>query len=171
MKSGPYVYLPVLGPSTVRDLAGGGVDAALLVAAFCWAVGSVYSKQLPQAPHPFMAVAAQMLCGGTMMALAGLARGEAAGFHPAAVTRSSALALAYLVLIGALVGYSAYVWLLRVSTPARVSTYAYVNPFIAVLLGWSIGHEPINGGILLAGALIIGAVVLITTSRAAEQKK
>ncbi len=140
--------------------------AALLIAALCWAVGSVYSKQLPQASHPLMVVSAQMLCGGAMMAAAGLLRGEAIGFHPAAVSRVSMLALVYLVLIGALVGFTAYVWLLGVSTPARVSTYAYVNPFIAVLLGWSVGHEPISGGILLAGALIIGAVVLITTSRA-----
>ena len=142
---------------------------ALLGAALCWAIGSVYSKQMPQAANPLMAVAAQMLCGGALMVATALARGEAAGFHPSAVSRTSLYALVYLVLIGALVGFTAYVWLLRVSTPARVSTYAYVNPFIAVVLGWFVAHEPISGSILLAGSLIIGAVVLITTSRASAR--
>ena len=141
--------------------------AVLMGAALCWAVGSIWSKYLPHAAHPLMSVAAQMLCGGGMMLAFGLARGEMASFQPAAVSSASLLALAYLVLIGALVGFTAYVWLLQVSTPARVSTYAYVNPFIAVLLGHFVAHEPITGSILAAGGLIIGAVILITTSRAA----
>ena len=154
-----------------RDRAGhSAVDplgvAALMFATLCWAVGSVWSKYLPQAPHPLMSVAAQMLWGGGLMLACGLARGEAAGFHPDAVSAASLLALTYLVFIGALVGFTAYVWLLRVSTPARVSTYAYVNPIIAVLLGHFLAHEPISGSLLVAGGLIIGAVILITTSRA-----
>ena len=162
------VALIVLGKdaSGHRAVDGLGV-AALLGASFCWAVGSVYSKGLPQASHPLMAVSAQMLCGGGMMTLAALVHGEVAEFDPARVSRASLLALAYLIFIGALVGFTAYVWLLRVSTPARVSTYAYVNPLIAVLLGASLGHEVIHGSTLLAGGLIVVAVILITTSRAA----
>jgi drug/metabolite transporter (DMT)-like permease len=143
--------------------------AALLAASLCWAIGSLYSKHAPQAAHPLMAVGAQMICGGGLMLLAGFAGGEAAGFHLAQVSRASWLALVYLTFIGALVGFTAYVWLLRVCDPAKVSTYAYVNPLIAVLLGCWVGHEPMSGSIFAAGALIIGAVVLITTRRAAPR--
>ena len=91
----------------------------------------------------------------------GVVAGELAGFDPSAVSARSLLATAYLLIFGSLVGFSAYLWLLRVSTPSRVATYAYVNPIVAVLLGWALADEPLTPRVFLAAAVIIGAVVLI----------
>jgi drug/metabolite transporter (DMT)-like permease len=143
--------------------------ALLLIATLSWACGSIFSRHAPQNESALLNIAMQMLCGGALMLLAGLALGEARQFHPAQITATSAWAFVYLTLIGSLVGFTAYVWLLQVSTPARVSTYAYVNPFIAVLLGRLVLHEPLPRSILLAGACIIGAVMLITTAKAGRR--
>jgi drug/metabolite transporter (DMT)-like permease len=109
-----------------------------------------------------------MLCGGAWLLLAGVARGELASADPSGFTTESVLALLYLVVFGSLVGFSAYVWLLGVSTPARVSTYAYVNPVVAVLLGWAILDEPLTPRVLAAAAVIILAVAVITTGKRPE---
>ena len=93
----------------------------------------------------------QMICGGGLMLLVGLAAGETGRFHPGAITSASAWAFVYLTLIGSLVGFTAYVWLLQVSTPARVSTYAYVNPLIAVVLGRLVLHEPFPSSLVFSG--------------------
>jgi drug/metabolite transporter (DMT)-like permease len=97
--------------------------------------------------------------------LAGLLSGEAAKVDASAISAKSVLALIYLILIGAIVGYSAYIWLLRVSTPARVSTYAYVNPVVAVLLGWLFAGETVSPRVIAAAAVIVAGVALITLSR------
>src|SRR5438477_8786936 len=104
-----------------------------------------------------------MICVGLLLAIAGLLLGEAKQFHPSNVTSLSLGAFAYLVLIGAIVGYTAYFWLLRHCDPAKVATYAYVNPIVAVLLGALFAHETITLRTLLAAALIIGSVALIIT--------
>ncbi len=106
----------------------------------------------------------QMICGGVLQFLLGTCLGELNDFDPSKITASSAWAFAYLTFIGSLVGYTAFFWLLQVSTPARVSTHAYVNPFVAVLLGWWFLHEPIPQSLILAGLLILFSVVLITRS-------
>lgn len=140
--------------------------AAVLVAAnLCWAAGSIYARHARQPASALMAVALQMLTGGALQLLLGLALGEAEAFDPGRITARSAWAFAYLTLVGSLVGYTAYVWLLQVSTPARVSTHAYVNPFVAVLLGRLVLHEPVPRSVVLAGALILTSVVLITRRR------
>jgi drug/metabolite transporter (DMT)-like permease len=144
----------------VLDPAGGMV---LLGATVCWAVGSVWSRHLRQPSSALLTVAMQMIAGGVLLVLAGGVSGEFARFHPAAVSRASAIAFLYLTFIGSLVGFPAYVWLLQVSTPARVSTYAYVNPLIAVILGRLFLHEPLPSSVLLAGAFILAGVVLITS--------
>jgi drug/metabolite transporter (DMT)-like permease len=113
-----------------------------------------------------MWIATQMIGGGGLLLSAGLLAGEAPGLEVAAVSARSLLALGYLVVFGSLVGFSAYVWLLRVSTPARVATYAYVNPVVALVLGWAVAGEPLTFRSLAAAAIIIGAVVVITTERA-----
>lgn len=155
----------LVGPS---DLGGEPVDGlgALAVAAgaFCWALGSIYQRGAPTAASTLLNVGMQMLAGGALLLLAGLALGER--LDVAAVSTRSALALAYLVLVGAVVGYSAYVWLLKVSTPARVSTYAYVNPIVAVLLGWALAGEPMGPRVIAAGAAVVAAVAFITMGRA-----
>ena len=109
-----------------------------------------------------MAVGLQMIAGGGLQVLVGLLLGEGRQLDFAAITATSAWAFVYLTLIGSLVGFTAYVWLLQVSTPARVSTHAYVNPLVAVLLGQAVLHEPLPQSILLAGSLILTAVILIT---------
>jgi drug/metabolite transporter (DMT)-like permease len=147
-----------LGHSVVDPLGG----MVLLTASVCWAIGSVSSRHLPQSSSALLAVAMQMIAGGVLLLLAGTAFGEVARLDLQQVTTASWMAFAYLTIFGSLVGFTAYVWLLQVSTPARVSTYAYVNPLIAVILGHVLLQERLPGSILLAAALTIGAVVLIT---------
>ena len=117
-----------------------------------------------------MSTAMQMLCGGGLLLLAGLLTGETDKFHLAAISPRSILSLLYLIVFGAIIGFTAFVWLLRVTTPARVSTYAYVNPVIALLLGWALAGEKLAGSSLLAAAIIVVAVVLIVTSPAPQKQ-
>jgi len=135
---------------------------ALIFATLTWAFGSVYSRHAPKPGSALLSVAMQMMAGGLLQFIAGFALGEAHRFSWERITPASAWAFVYLTLVGSLVGFTAYVWLLQVSTPARVSTYAYVNPLIAVALGHWILKEPVPKSILLAGALILTAVILIT---------
>lgn len=156
----------------VRPGAGGGAAGidplgaiVLLAACVSWAWGSLKSRfvQLPESP--LMATGLEMLAGGAMLLAVGLLTGEAASFDPAAVSTRSLLALGYLVMFGSLAGFTAYVWLLRVASPALVSTYAYVNPVVAVFLGWALANEPLTGGMLGAAAVILTGVALITLFR------
>lgn len=151
-----------LGQRMVEPLA-----AVVLVSAnICWALGSIYARHADRPESPLLGVAMQMLCGGVLQFLLGVGLGELGDFHPSKITATSAWAFAYLTFIGSLVGYTAYLWLLQVSTPARVSTHAYVNPFVAVLLGWWVLHEPIPHSVIFAGFLILSSVILITRSSA-----
>jgi drug/metabolite transporter (DMT)-like permease len=150
-----------------RDAHGhGAIDPAgatmLLAASMSWAAGSVFSRQMRQPASALLTIAMQMISGGVLMLLTGALLGEARHFQWQEITARSAWAFVYLTILGSLVGFTCYVWLLGVSTPARVSTYAYVNPLIAVFLGWAVLREPLPGGVLIAGALILAAVALIT---------
>jgi drug/metabolite transporter (DMT)-like permease len=109
----------------------------------------------------------EMLSGGGLLVLGGLVLGEGADVHLAQVSLRSALALVYLITFGALIGFTAYVWLLRAVSPALVGTYAYVNPIVAVLLGWLFLSEPLTLRTVIAAAVILSGVVLITLSRRA----
>jgi len=142
----------------------------LLIGSFSWSAGSLYSRTAKHSTLPFLAAAQQMFCGGVLLMLVGLFVGEPKRFHPGSMTALSLGAFAYLVLIGAIVGYTAYFWLLRHCDPAKVSTYAYVNPIVAVLLGASFAHETITLRTLLAAALIIGSVALIITVQQLKAK-
>lgn len=141
------------------DLAGAG---AVLFAAFAWALGSLLSRHLAPPASPLQATALQMLAGGVLLGCASGAAGEWARFSPALVSGRSLAAVAYLVVFGSLVAFTAYVWLLRVASPALVSTYAFVNPIVAVFLGWLLAREEVGPRTLVAAAVIVGAVVLIT---------
>jgi drug/metabolite transporter (DMT)-like permease len=143
------------------DFTAAGV---LLFAGLSWAIGSIYSRHAAQPTSPLLAIAMQMITGGVLLLLAGFIFGETAGFDPARITARSAWAFAYLTVFGSLVGFTCYVWLLQVATPARVSTYAYVNPLIAALLGHVVLKEEIPNSVAVAGALILASVVLITRS-------
>ncbi len=138
----------------------------LLLGSVSWSLGSLYSRYTRQPAEPLTAATLQMLCGGALMVFTGALLGELRGFDAAAVSRQSWLAWGYLVAAGSLVAFPSYVWLLKHSTPARVSTYAYVNPIVAVFLGWLLLREPVSGRTILAAAVIVGAVAIITTQKA-----
>ena len=142
----------------------------LLLSSFIWSAGSLYSRTVKHAASPFLGAAQQMFCGGLLLMLVGLFAGESKTFHPGNITTLSVGAFAYLVLIGAIVGYTAYFWLLRHCDPAKVATYAYVNPIVAVLLGALFAHEAVTLRTLLAAALIIGSVALIITIQQLKAK-
>jgi drug/metabolite transporter (DMT)-like permease len=154
------------------DGSGGGIDkidllgvAALVFACISWAWGSIYSRRVPLPDSPFLVTGMEMLCGGALLLLVGALAGESAQLDLAAVSGRSALALLYLITFGALAGFTAYIWLLKVANPVLVSTYAYVNPIVAVFLGWLILGEPITARTLIAAAVIVAGVVLITLAQ------
>lgn len=140
------------------DFAGA---AAITLSALAWAAGSVRSHAAPLHPHSALATGMKMLTGGTLLLLAGLLTGEAAHLSAAAFTPKVIGAWVYLIIFGSLIGFSAFTYLLRVTTPQKVSTSAFVNPLVAVVLGWLILNESITPRTALAAAIIIGAVVLI----------
>jgi drug/metabolite transporter (DMT)-like permease len=140
------------------DLAASGV---LVLSTFCWACGSLFSRGSRLPSSPVMATAVTLLGGGAFLAALGLFSGELARFNPAAVSTKSVLALLYLFVFGSIIGFSAYLWLLRVASASRVSTYAYVNPIVAVILGWALAGEALTPRVFLAAAVIVGAVALI----------
>jgi len=162
------VALLAHGQGTHPGPAYGWGIAALMAASMSWAFGSIFSRQAHKPASPLLGVAMQMIAGGTLLLGLAAVRGEAAQFSFGQVTLLSAGAWLYLTAAGSLVGYSCYVWLLHATTPARVATYAYVNPFIAVLLGCTIGRETFSHELFMAGALIIAAVVLIVRGGAAK---
>lgn len=139
---------------------------AIILATVAWAYGSLYSKKADLPSSPLLATAMEMLAGGVLLALTGLLLGELRSLDVGAISTRSMLATLYLIVFGSLIAFTSYVWLLRVASPAMVSTYAYVNPVIAVFLGWLIGNEAMNGRILFAALIIVGAVAIITTFNA-----
>jgi drug/metabolite transporter (DMT)-like permease len=156
-------------PSSFGGQAVNPVGAAtLVVASIAWAAGSIYSTRAKLPSSPLLATAMEMLAGGALLVIAGALTGEVTSFDPDAVSLRSGLALLYLVIFGSLVGFSAYVWLLRVASPSSVSTYAYVNPVVAVILGWALAGEELTIRTILAAGVIVGAVVLITLGRSAK---
>jgi drug/metabolite transporter (DMT)-like permease len=137
----------------------------LLVSAFIWSAGSLYSRTSKHAASPFLTAAQQMLCGGLLLLFAGTVTGEMRRLHPSSMSILSLASFAYLVIIGAVVGYTAYIWLLRHCDPAKVATYAYVNPIVAVVLGAVFAGETLAMRTLLAASLIIGSVALVITAQ------
>src|SRR5207245_5876693 len=121
--------------------AGGHVDAVgaivLLGASFAWAAGSTYARVAPLPRRPFLSAAMQMLCAGTMLALVGIGRGELGQVHPSRISDASLAAVLFLIVFGSLVAFTAYGWLLKNAPTRLLSTYAYVNPAVAVFLGWA----------------------------------
>ena len=145
----------------------------VIAAALCWATGSIYGVRAPASKSPILASGMQMLAGGSALLLVGTLMGEWTGFDISVVSRHSWFALAYLLVFGSLITFTAYSWLLKNARPAMVATYAYVNPVIAVILGWAIAGESFTGRTLLGAGVIVGSVVLITSqnSEAIREKK
>jgi drug/metabolite transporter (DMT)-like permease len=151
---------------------GGRIDALgtafVMFASFSWAAGSVYARRSALPKRAFVASGMELLCGGLLLAVAGAASGELSQVHPAQITGDSLLALVYLIFAGSIVAYSAYVWLLGNARLSLAGTYAYVNPVVAIFLGWVILSEPITGRTMVASAVILAGVALIVTSRSAR---
>ncbi len=167
---GGFVGVGVLLGPALRLSSNGGRHPAigmsiLLVSSFIWSAGSIYSRTSIHAASPFLTAAQQMLCGGLLLLLASFATGETRRFHPNDMSMLSLASFVYLVIIGAVVGYTAYIWLLRHCDPAKVATYAYVNPIVAVLLGAAFAGESLTMRTLVAAALIIGSVALVITAQ------
>ncbi len=141
---------------------------ALIVGAASWAAASILSRKLPLPPAKAMSSGSQMLAGGLMLALVSAAVGEPSRFHPSLLSRTAWLALVYLTIAGSIIGFTAYVWLLDRESPTKVGTYAYVNPVVAVGLGYAIGGEALGLRTILGAFCILVSVVVITTTPAAK---
>ena len=159
----------LVGPSAHIDPAGAAV---LLAGAFAWAAGSAYARVAPLPSAPFLSTAMQMLCGATLLAVAGVATGELGQVHPSAISAGSLGAFAYLIVIGSIGAYTAYSWLLQSGTRSvLISTYAYVNPAIAVTLGWLFAGETVGGREIAAGAVILASVGMLVLARAPRERQ
>ena len=137
---------------------------ALIVAAIGWSVGSALTRKLPLPSSKAMSSGAQMLAGGVLLMITSAALGEFHGFHVQAVSLKAWLALAYLIVAGSIVAFTAYVWLIHHESPTKVGTYAYVNPVVAVLLGYFLGGEGLSLRTIIGTMLVLVSVVVITTT-------
>ena len=143
---------------------------ALIMAAVSWAISSALSKKLQLPSSKAISSGAQMLAGGLMLLVVSAAFGELRGFQIQAVPCRIWLALLYLIVAGSIIGFTAYVWLIHHESPTRVGTYAYVNPVVAVLIGYFLGGEALGARTLLGTALVLISVVVITTTKKAQSR-
>jgi len=156
---------------TTRTLSLGGAPidrigaVALIIAALCWSIASVLNRKLPLPASKAVSSGAQMLVGGIMLAAASALAGEFPRFHPSAISAGAWMALVYLVVLGSIIGFTAYIWLIHHESPTKVGTYAYVNPVVAVLLGYFLGGENIGPRTVLGTLLVLVSVIVITTAR------
>ena len=154
------------------NLGGEPIDRAgalaLIFASICWAVASALTRKLPLPSSKVVSSGAQMFAGGILLALTSAALGEFRGFHPTQVSHGAWLALVYLIVAGSIVGFTAYVWLIHHESPTKVGTYAYVNPVVAVLVGYFFGGESLGMRTILGTLLVLVSVVVITTMRVSK---
>jgi drug/metabolite transporter (DMT)-like permease len=150
-------------------LGGPPIDStgamALIFASMNWSVASALMRKLPLPASKVTSSGAQMLVGGGLLALVSAALGEFRGFHPSTVSRGAWFSLFYLIVAGSIIGFTAYLWLLHHESPTKVGTYAYVNPVVAVLVGYFLGGEPLGLRTILGTVFVLISVVLITTAR------
>lgn len=155
----------LVGPSSLGggrvSLIGAGV---LWLGSFSWAVGSVYARRAPLPESSLLANGMEMFAGGVLLGILAVATGEPSRLDLPEVSLRSGLAMLYLLVAGSLIGFTVYIWLVKHAAPAMVGTYAYVNPVVAVLLGWAIADEPLTSRTLVAGGVILLSVALITTA-------
>lgn len=159
----------LMSPSILGKLSGAPIDtfgaAGLIVGALGWSIASALARKLPLPASKVMSSGAQMLAGGAMLLAVSAARGEWRGFNVLAVSGAAWIALAYLVFAGSIMGFTAYVWLLHHESPTKVGTYAYVNPVVAVIIGYFLGGEPLGARTVLGGVFVLASVVTITSMR------
>jgi len=152
------------------NLAGAPVDkmgaVALTFASISWSIASILTRKLTLPPSKVMSSGAQMLSGGIFLLLTSAALGEFRNFHPLSVSRAAWLALLYLIVAGSIIAYTAYVWLIHHESPTKVGTYAYVNPVVAVLVGYFMGGEALGVRTILGTLFVLTSVVVITSAKA-----
>ena len=152
------------------NLGGAPIDPmgalALIIASMSWSVASALARKLPLPASKVMSSGAQMLAGGVFLALAAAALGEFRNFHPSTVSRGAWLSLLYLIVAGSIIAFTAYVWLIHHESPTKVGTYAYVNPVVAVLVGYFLGGEGLGLRTILGSAFVLISVLVITTTPA-----
>lgn len=161
------VWMLVNPSHSKLDPVGAGI---LLVAAVSWAWGSILSRRLPLPKSQFLAIGMEMLAGGAILLIVGLLMGEAGRFDVSAVSTKSVMALIYLITFGSFIGFSAYIWLLKETSVAKVSSYAYVNPVVAVFLGNVLAGEALSPKLMMASAVILLGVIVIQTAGRFEIK-
>jgi drug/metabolite transporter (DMT)-like permease len=154
----------LVGPSGHIDALG---SAVLLLASFAWAAGSTYARVAPLPRSPFVSASMQMLCAGVMLAVVGIVRGERV--DPAGISAASLAAVAFLIVFGSLIAFTAYGWLLKHAPTTLLSTYAYVNPAVAVFLGWAFAGEHVGGREISAGLVILSSVAMLVFAREPKQ--
>ena len=151
------------------SLGGAPIDrsgaVALIIAAVSWSVSSALTRKLPLPPSKVISSGTQMLAGGVLLALTAAALGELRNFSPWTVSRGAWLSLLYLIVAGSIIAFTAYVWLIHHESPTKVGTYAYVNPVVAVLIGYFLGGETLGLRTILGTLLVLISVVVITTTR------
>src|SRR5712692_5798367 len=152
------------------NLGGAPIDrvgaVALIVASMSWSIASALTRKLPLPPSKVMSSGAQMLAGGVFLALTSAALGEFRNFHPWTVSRGAWLSLLYMIVAGSIIAFTAYVWLIHYESPTKVGTYAYVNPVVAVLLGYFLGGEALGLRTILGTLFVLISVLVITTTPA-----
>jgi drug/metabolite transporter (DMT)-like permease len=141
----------------------------LILGSLSWAIGSFFSRDADLPQSGLLTTGMEMLGGGTLMLIVGALSGELSSFDVHHVSRASAIGLMYLITFGSLLGFTSYIWLLDKVSPARLGTYAYVNPVVAVVLGWAIASERLSLRTAVAAAIVICAVALITTARSSAR--
>jgi drug/metabolite transporter (DMT)-like permease len=150
------------------NLGGAPVDrtgaVALIIGSISWSIASVLTRKLPLPPSKVMSSGAQMLAGGILLTLTAAALGEFRNFYPSTVSRGAWISLLYLIIAGSIIGFTAYVWLIHHESPTKVGTYAYVNPVVAVLLGYFLGGEALGLRTILGTLFVLISVVVITTT-------
>jgi drug/metabolite transporter (DMT)-like permease len=152
------------------NLGGAPIDragaVALIIASMTWSIASALTRKLLLPPSKSMSSGVQMLVGGIMLGLVAGGLGEFRNFHPATVSRGVWFALLYLIVAGSIIGFTAYVWLIHHESPTKVGTYAYVNPVVAVLVGYFLGGETLGARTIVGTLFVLVSVVVITTTRA-----
>lgn len=172
--AGGIVGVGMLVGDTLLDGASPGTFLGvglIMLACVSWAFGSIHSKRVPLPASPLVASAMQMIAGGALLLVLGAARGEAPSVDLAAVSARSWVSWGFLVVFGSVVAYTAYVWLLKVAAPERVGTYAFVNPVVAVVLGWALADEAITPRAGVAAAIVVISVAVIILRRRGPQKE
>ncbi len=156
----------LIGPAAFQGASRGQLLGSLLLifGTLLWAIGSLYGRSARPPSSPLLGVSMQMLAGGAGLLILGTLAGQWSRFNPSAFSAKSLLAIAYLIVVGAWVAYTAYAWLLRNAPMPLVATYAYVNPVVAIFLGSLLASEAVTPRTLVAATIVLGAVVLTTTA-------